>query len=192
MWLIKKFLVCVFCCCKNCTEGNSDTLMVLKRRPSISVLSTCDNASKSWEFYIWLRKFPELLHFLKPAVQLDGCSAEELVRRPLHCVRVVFCKKRNLILQHLNLPPPFRIWWNPLHHFGRKYDEEFITYTGYLFQLYTAEKQVFCLSNKTFIMLWRVLQFYSQCQFVCAQWHANVHFISSILTSKQLFNFAST
>ena len=132
-------------------------------------------------------QFPELLHFLKPAVQLDGCSAEELVRRPLHCVRVVFCKKRNLILQHLNLPPPFRIWWNPLHHFGRNYDEKFITYTSDLFfQLYTAEKQVFCPANKTFILLWCVLRFYSQCQFVCAQWHANVHFISSIFPSKQL------
>ena len=69
----------------------------------------------------------------------------------------------------------FRFAWNQMHHFGRKYDEELITYTSYLFQLYTAEKQVFCLSNKTFIMLWRVLRFCSQCQFVCAQWHANVH-----------------
>ena len=112
--------MCVFCCCKICTEGNSDTLMVLKRRPSISVLSTCDNASKSWEFYIWLRKFPELLHFLKPAVQLDGCSAEELVRRPLHCVRVVFCKRRNLILQHFESPSTISHLMNPIASFWQK------------------------------------------------------------------------
>ena len=65
-------------------------------------------------------QFPELLHFLKPAVQLDGCSAEELVRRPIHCVRVVFCKKRNLILQHFEPPPTISHLMKPIASFWQK------------------------------------------------------------------------
>ena len=72
-WLIKKFLMCVFCCWKICTEGNSDTLIVLKRRPSISVLSTCDNASKSWEFFIWLRSISRAASLLE-----TGCAIRRL------------------------------------------------------------------------------------------------------------------